>query len=223
LASRAPDSQPEPASIDEAPTRHGRSIRLQTRAVVGNATDPQEEEADRVAAEVVQRIRRDLVAAAGSGIGGEATAGRMARSTAPSAPSAPSGRRDRSGAPTTIGRVQRKSPIGAAGGEISLDTERAISSMRGSGAGLAEPVRRTMERSFGADFGGVRVHEGARARDLNVELGAEAFTTGNDIFFRDGLPSATSSAGQELLAHELTHTIQQGGRSEGPDRSIRRT
>ena len=68
-----------------------------------------------------------------------------------------------------------------------------------------------MEQAFGADFSGVRVHAGPRAADLNDRIQAKAFTTGNNIFFRDGLPDANTHDGQSLLAHELTHTIQQGG------------
>lgn len=66
-----------------------------------------------------------------------------------------------------------------------------------------------MELAFGADFGAVRVHAGPEASELNQRIQATAFTTGNDIYFRDGMPDTSSSSGQELLAHELTHTIQQ--------------
>jgi hypothetical protein len=76
-------------------------------------------------------------------------------------------------------------------------------------------MRSSMEGAFGADFGRVRTHDGADARDLNERLGARAFTVGHDVFFRDGVPDAGTSEGQHLLAHELTHTIQQhaGGTS----------
>ena len=67
-----------------------------------------------------------------------------------------------------------------------------------------------MEGAFGSDFGSVRVHAGPTAKDLNEQLGAKAFTRGSDIFFRDGMPNTTSSEGLQLLAHELTHTVQQG-------------
>jgi hypothetical protein len=67
-----------------------------------------------------------------------------------------------------------------------------------------------MESAFGADFGGVRVHTDAQADGLNRLLNARAFTTGHDIFFRRGEYSPGSSTGRELLAHELTHVVQQG-------------
>jgi hypothetical protein len=68
-----------------------------------------------------------------------------------------------------------------------------------------------MESRFGADFSGVRVHTGGEAAALNREVSAQAFTHGRDIFVGEGKYSPTSSDGQRLLAHELTHVIQQNG------------
>jgi hypothetical protein len=67
-----------------------------------------------------------------------------------------------------------------------------------------------MESVFGADFAGVRVHTGTKSDAINRSLNARAFTTGNDIFFRKGEYNPGSTGGKELLAHELTHTVQQG-------------
>jgi hypothetical protein len=72
-------------------------------------------------------------------------------------------------------------------------------------------TRNNMEGAFGADFGGVRIHTDARADDLNRALSAKAFTTGQDVFFRSGEYNPGSSSGRELLAHELTHVVQQDG------------
>jgi hypothetical protein len=66
-----------------------------------------------------------------------------------------------------------------------------------------------MESRFGADFSGVRIHSGGYASQLSGELNAQAFTVGNDIYFNNGKFSPDSSDGKHLLAHELTHTIQQ--------------
>ena len=62
---------------------------------------------------------------------------------------------------------------------------------------------------MGDDFSDVRVHTDAEANELNHDLQADAFTTGKDIFFRDGKYNPASSDGQKLLAHELTHVVQQ--------------
>lgn len=67
-----------------------------------------------------------------------------------------------------------------------------------------------MEGAFGADFSSIRVHTGRASTELNDRIQAKAFTTGNDVYFRDGLPDVSNAAGQSLLAHELTHTVQQG-------------
>ncbi|MBD2753189.1 DUF4157 domain-containing protein [Spirosoma sp. BT704] len=67
-----------------------------------------------------------------------------------------------------------------------------------------------MESAMGADFSGVRVHTGSEASQLSQDLNAYAFTHGNDIYFNEGQYNPSTSEGQRLLAHELTHTVQQG-------------
>ncbi|MEM7036868.1 MAG: DUF4157 domain-containing protein, partial [Bacteroidota bacterium] len=64
---------------------------------------------------------------------------------------------------------------------------------------------------FGRNFNDVRIHDDSSAHDLSASIGAKAFTVGNDIFFGAGHFSPTTNAGQTLLAHELTHTVQQTG------------
>jgi hypothetical protein len=70
-----------------------------------------------------------------------------------------------------------------------------------------------MEQAFGADFSGVKVHTDGQSDQLNQSIQARAFTTGQDIFFRQGQYEPGSKGGQELLAHELTHVVQQNGGS----------
>jgi hypothetical protein len=96
-------------------------------------------------------------------------------------------------------------------GEASHDVEQAIQRARGGGQALDSGVRAQMEPAFDADFSGVRVHADAQADTLNRALNARAFTTGQDIFFSQGAYNAGSSSGRELLAHELTHVVQQNG------------
>ena len=67
-----------------------------------------------------------------------------------------------------------------------------------------------MESRFGADFSGVRIHTGSGAEGLSASVSAQAFTHGNDIYFNSGKFSPGTETGGHLLAHELTHTIQQG-------------
>jgi hypothetical protein len=93
--------------------------------------------------------------------------------------------------------------------EISSEMESEINAARGGGQPLAEETRQPMEQAFGTDFSGVRVHTDESADTLNQSLQAEAFTRGQDIFFKSGAYNPESTKGQKLLAHELTHTIQQ--------------
>ncbi len=95
--------------------------------------------------------------------------------------------------------------------EVSPKVEQAIQQKRGGGQSLDSGVRHQMESSFGANFGGVRIHTDQQSDSLNHSLSARAFTTGQDIFFRQDAYQPGSSAGRELLAHELTHVVQQGG------------
>ncbi|WP_143306258.1 eCIS core domain-containing protein [Chitinophaga vietnamensis] len=81
----------------------------------------------------------------------------------------------------------------------------------GQGQGMDAPVRSFMEERFGANFSAVRIHTGHEAGQLSEQLQARAFTVGNDIYFNSGEYRPDSDSGKHLLAHELTHTIQQNG------------
>ena len=93
----------------------------------------------------------------------------------------------------------------------SPDLEASIQQAKGSGQPLSDTIREPMEQAFGADFSGVRVHADAKSDELNQSIQAKAFTTGTDIFFRQGTYDPGSRGGQELIAHELTHVVQQSG------------
>lgn len=94
--------------------------------------------------------------------------------------------------------------------EATPQVESEIRGASGGGAPLPPSVRRFMEPRFRADFSGVRIHTGPTAARLNRQLGAQAFAYGQNVFFgRDRFQPETGE-GRELIAHELTHTIQQG-------------
>jgi len=84
-----------------------------------------------------------------------------------------------------------------------------IESSRGKGKPLPSKTLREMNSSFGADFSTVHVHDNNESADLNKDLHAHAFTHGNDIYFGKGKFDPESHSGKFLLAHELTHVIQQ--------------
>ncbi|RNL91729.1 DUF4157 domain-containing protein [Sinomicrobium pectinilyticum] len=79
------------------------------------------------------------------------------------------------------------------------------------GQAMNTTTRSQMESGFGVDFSDVRIHTDHKAVQMNQKLGAQAFTHGNDIYFNEGKYNPSSSSGKHLLAHELTHTVQQGG------------
>lgn len=87
---------------------------------------------------------------------------------------------------------------------------RQIQASRGLGNPLPENVRDRMGRAFGADMSGIRIHTDAAAVLLTQSLKAQAFTVGSDIYFGEGKFSPGTRGGEHLLAHELTHTVQQG-------------
>lgn len=97
------------------------------------------------------------------------------------------------------------------GGEASTDLASAINSARGRGQPLDTKLQLSMGQVMGADFSGIRVHTNARSDQLNQSIQAKAFTTGQDIFFQQGAYQPGNRRGQELIAHELTHVVQQKG------------
>jgi hypothetical protein len=99
----------------------------------------------------------------------------------------------------------------ASSSEATPSLEGRLAGRKGSGAPLSEDTRHSMESAFGADFSGVRVHTDSEAVQMNQSLSARAFTHGSDIYFNAGEYNPGSNSGKHLLAHELTHTVQQGG------------
>jgi hypothetical protein len=105
--------------------------------------------------------------------------------------------------------------------EVEDETAQQIEQERGRGQEIDQAVQEKLGAKMGPmgtsgpmstsdfDFSQVKVHTSPKADALNRELGAEAFTTGKDIFFREGAYDPHSSSGQELLAHEMTHVVQQ--------------
>ena len=93
---------------------------------------------------------------------------------------------------------------------VGPSTAARITSLLGSGQPLPNDVKDFMEPRFGADFSGVRIHASESAGKVSNELSAQAFTVGNNVFFSRGAYQPQSREGRELIAHELTHTIQQG-------------
>ena len=105
--------------------------------------------------------------------------------------------------------IQTKA-VGSRAMEVSEGLEADINAARGSGQPLPDSVRSSLEPRLGHDFSQVHVHSDANADKLSQQLGAKAFTSRNDVFFREGAYQPGSDSGRGLIAHELTHVVQQG-------------
>lgn len=162
---------------------------IQPKLTIGQPGDKYEQEADRVAAQVVQRINQPKVMSSKQ----EET---IQRQEMPEE----EGLQMKS-------LVQRREVTGEE--EASRNLESAINCARGGGQPLDVGLQRSMGQAMGADFSRVRVHTDAQSDQLNKSIQAKAFTTGQDVFFRQGAYQPESRGGQELIAHELTHVVQQ--------------
>lgn len=198
MAQAAP---PKPRSVRPARAAEGKSLdKLQAKLEVGASGDRFEREADRVAATVMR-----------SGHAPAAIPPTVTRLGAQRKAAAPGKQEEQKKDGARAGKVQRDAAAGAAGGTASPAVAHAIGAMQsGSAPGLEGGARGFMESGFGRDFSGVRIHDGPRAAAAAGALGARAFTVGRDIFFNRGQYQPHSSGGRHLLAHELTHTLQQG-------------
>jgi hypothetical protein len=187
---------------------------IQAKLTVTPAGDQYEQEADTVSKQVVQQMNAPTPAAQRQENESDHTVQRehpedaeTIRRVPDRSPQAsddinPDGKNPRA-------QIQRQSNDLLGGLDVTPDVETRIQSARGSGAAIAGEARTKLEGAFGADFSGVRVHTDSESDVLNRSVQARAFTTGQDIFFRQGEYNPASSGGQELLAHELTHVVQQ--------------
>ncbi|MHC5743146.1 MAG: eCIS core domain-containing protein [Nostoc sp.] len=170
--------------------------RPQTKLTVNEPGDIYEQEADSVAQLVMQRMSEPVQSIQREALSEEEDQLQM-----------------KSLADSITPLVQRQ---GGGRTAATSELETSIQQARGNGQPLADDIKHPMEQAFGADFGGVRVHTDAQSNRLNESIQARAFTTGQDVFFRQGEYSPGSNAGKELLAHELTHVVQQNGSAVQP-------
>lgn len=95
--------------------------------------------------------------------------------------------------------------------EVSSAAEQSVKTVQRSGNSLPDDTRSFFETRFKHDFSTVRIHNDAKAHRAARDINARAFTIGNDIAFGKGEYQPASREGKSLLAHELTHVVQQGG------------
>lgn len=128
------------------------------------------------------------------------------------------------------GEIQSE-PISSGGAYApGVEFESHLVAQQGRGQPLPGITRAFMENQFGTDFSGVRLHTGSVAAQLNRTARAQAFTHGQDIYIGEGKSNLGSSEGQKLIAHELTHVVQQTGMQQkmethqaAPENRLQRT
>lgn len=183
-------------------TRHAIKKRVQPKLEVGRPNDKYEREADRIAKAVTTNSDQNQVSPPAESTGQAYVQQMCTRCQA----------RLQQGKPLNCAdceqTLQRKE-TGSTDRTVESEVAQQIQSSRGRGRRLPDTVRATFEPQFGQDFGDVQIHDGRRAAELNRTLNARAFTHGRDIYFGTGNYDSESVAGKRLLAHELTHVVQQ--------------
>ena len=104
--------------------------------------------------------------------------------------------------------------------EVPNDLESQINAIKGGGRPLEESERAYFEPRFGYDFGQVRMHTDTRAAETAQAVNAQAYTVGRDVVFGAGKYAPGTGEGRRLMAHELTHVVQQMGDSIQRKRAI---
>jgi hypothetical protein len=200
--SKIPIHPPEPSRREAtagqsfSPLPEAPSLPLQAKLEVGAVDDPLEREADRVA-DFVMRTPAEAAPATGPSVkgAGDALQRKCERCEEDQ-------------------KIQRKADGARAGGEVAA-RPLVHELLQSSGQALDPETRTFMESRFGHDFSGVRVHTDARAADSARSLGARAFTAGRHIVFGEDEYAPQTMEGKRLLAHELTHAVQQSSHVDG--------
>ena len=182
---------------------------MQAKPAIGESDDKYEQEADAVAAQVVEQINAPL--AQQPSLQREEL--RQEEDELQMKPVTQTLQRQE--IPLEEEEELQMKPIGqrreVVEGAVSPDLESTINRARGGGQAVDAGLQRSMGQAMGVDFRRVLVHTDAQADQLNQSIQAKAFTTGQDVFFRRGEYNPGSRGGQGLIAHELTHVVQQNG------------
>ncbi len=121
--------------------------------------------------------------------------------------------------PASLNRyVQRtaamRSSDGIGGNEVDAGVESRIQNMQRGGTPMPQTERDFFESRMGVDLGNVKIHNDSEAAATSEKLNAQAYTVGSNIAFGAGKYAPGTTAGRRLMAHELTHVVQQGGAGE---------
>jgi hypothetical protein len=190
-----------PITREQAEAKSKKAI--QAKLTIGAPGDKYEQEADRVAAQVVNQINAPVSVQPTQNLQREEMSTEDELMKKPEISGI-----QREAMPEVEEELQMKQ-AGDGSMAAPAELESSIQQARSGGQPLADNIRKPMEHAFGADFSRVKIHADSQADQLNQSIQAKAFTTGHDVFFRQGEYNPGSRGGQELLAHELTHVVQQ--------------
>jgi hypothetical protein len=185
--------------IQRKQEQHSQTL-VQPALEIGKEDDEQEKEADTVAGKVM-RMSSGNGNDDGKGI---STGTKVQKMTEPAAKNSGT---MHTGKPV----IQKMSEQNQSGINAPASVEKGINSTKGNGQSLAPDVQEEMGSKIGTDLSNVKVHTDSNAVQMSRDISAKAFTHGNDIYFNQGQYNPSSNEGKHLLAHELTHTVQQGG------------
>ena len=180
---------------NQAVSRLMRSGALQAKLRIGQPGDVYEQEADRVADEVMRMLEPQTVSRE------DLHTRRVYQGEEEELRRQPEEEEEE--------ELLQTKEISGQNAETTPDLESPINAIRGGGKPLAESERAYFEPRFGADFSQVKVHTGAQAAESTRVMNAHAFTLGQDVVFGEGQYSPQTSSGKKLLAHELSHVMQQ--------------
>ena len=171
------------------PARHvAIPFNIQAKLTVGQEDDPLEHEADAMADTVMRMPVNSFIQRKCAGCGEEEKVQKKAVNGI-----------------TAVSQSQSDK-----GATVNPSTAEAIKSSAGSGNRMDAETNSFMSNRFGSNFSEIKIHTDSESINLNRDLNARAFTVGRDIYFNEGEYQPASAQGKKLLAHELTHTIQQG-------------
>lgn len=232
-------AKPEKSAQRKRPAAGPGNQAIQTKLRVNQPGDEYEREADRVAGEVTSGHSASDVSAAGPGISRMPEAAEQAKGKAPGeeeekkkrvelmkvAEKEQESEKAEAAEPQEEQKEEQKDeeekkkeeetevvqtkPVPGRVPEVSPELESSLDAVQGGGQPLPDSLRGPLESRFGRDLSGVRVHTDDRAARAADNLDAQAFTRGRDIFFGRGHYQPETPSGRHLLAHELTHTVQQ--------------
>ncbi|MGB7926301.1 MAG: DUF4157 domain-containing protein, partial [Pyrinomonadaceae bacterium] len=216
---RAGRAQPRPTSAEPAvvapvnPLWQHLATRLQAKLAVGPPDDPYEREADRVAEQVMRMPD-------GVAVNRVAVGDTLRRKCSCGGAGVDCEECKTSQEAVVVQRVATHDSASSSGGGVPPVVNRVLSS---SGQPLSPSTRAFFEPRFGHDLSTVRVHTDAAAAESARSVNALAYAVGHDVVFDTGRYASETTEGRKLLAHELTHVLQQSGLGASPARRIQRT